>query len=186
MSSDPDLKTRLLQLVRDLADELRPASQFAQGLGIEHSLERDYGLDSLSRAELVTRIEAELGVTLDVAALARAETPGDLLRTIRTAAPAPALAASVRDADPDSDDPRVDYPPDSLDTLPDVLDWHAEHHGERLATGIARSARTTPATPGVRPSWPSCCRYRTATWSSRCRTPSTAWRSSMRAGCTAR
>ena len=44
MSSDPDLKTRLLQLVRDLADELRPASQFAQGLGIEHSLERDYGL----------------------------------------------------------------------------------------------------------------------------------------------
>ena len=136
MSSDPDLKTRLLQLVRDLADELRPASQFAQGLGIEHSLERDYGLDSLSRAELVTRIEAEPGVTLDVAALARAETPGDLLRTIRTAAPAPALAASVRDADPDSDDPRVDYPPDSLDTLPDVLDWHAEHHGERLLVTI--------------------------------------------------
>lgn len=84
----------------------------------------------------MTRIEAELGVTLDVAALARAETPGDLLRTIRTAAPAPALAASVRDADPDSDDPRVDYPPDSLDTLPDVLDWHAEHHGERLLVTI--------------------------------------------------
>ncbi len=63
----PDLAPRLLQLVRDLADELRPGTgfaEFAKHLGLDHSLERDYGLDSLSRAELLLRIERELGVAL--------------------------------------------------------------------------------------------------------------------------
>jgi acyl carrier protein len=65
----PDLTPRLVQLVRDLADELHPGSQFANGLGLDHSLERDYGLDSLSRVELLIRIERDLGVALGDAAL---------------------------------------------------------------------------------------------------------------------
>jgi 1-acyl-sn-glycerol-3-phosphate acyltransferase len=148
MSSDDDLKPRLLQLVRGLADELRPAGRFAQSLGLENSLERDYGLDSLSRAELVTRIESELGVTLDVAALAQAETPNDLLRAIRSPAPA-STPSPGPDPEPASDDSRIEYPPDSLATLPDVLDWHAERHGERLLVTLEsqRGAGTHPAQP---------------------------------------
>ena len=82
MSIDRDLTSELLRLVRELADQLRPGNDFAQALGIDHSLERDYGLDSLSRAELLTRIESELGVSLEPAALSQAETPHDLLRAI--------------------------------------------------------------------------------------------------------
>ena len=91
---DPDLTSALLQLVRDLADQLRPGSDFAQNLGIDHSLERDYGLDILSRAELLTRIESDLGVSLEAAAFSQAETPRDLLRVIRSTAPASAASAS--------------------------------------------------------------------------------------------
>jgi acyl carrier protein len=97
MSIERDLTPALLQLVRDLADQLRPGSDFAQRLGIDHSLERDYGLDSLSRAELVTRIESELGVSLERAALSQAETPHDLLRAIRSSAPASAGTAYAPD-----------------------------------------------------------------------------------------
>ena len=139
MPDDRDPKLRLLQLVRDLADELRPAGGFARNLGIEHSLERDYGLDSLSRAELVTRIESEFGVRLDPAALAQAETPHDLLR-ILVGAPAAGSAVAEAAADPDSDPPRDDarceLPPDALATLPDVLDWHAARRGKRLLVTI--------------------------------------------------
>ena len=142
MSSDRDLTPRLLQLVRDLADQLRPGNDFAQSLGIDHSLERDYGLDSLSRAELVTRIESELGVSLEEAALSQAETPHDLLRAI-VAAPASASTAFV--PEPARDDARIEYPPASLATLVDVLDWHAERHGERLLVTIESRARRDDA-----------------------------------------
>ena len=134
MSIDRDLTPALLRLVRDLADQLRPGNDFAQALGIHHSLERDYGLDSLSRAELLTRIESELGVSLEPAALAQAETPHDLLRALSSPAPAPAWSPSM--PEPARDDSRIEYPPATLDTLVDVLDWHAERHGERLLVTV--------------------------------------------------
>ncbi len=133
VSIDRDSTSALLQMVRNLADQLHPGSDFAQNLGIDHSLERDYGLDSLARVELATRIEAELGVSLDEAALAQAETPHDLLRAIVTA---PASASTASAPEPVHDDSRIEYPPDSLATLVDVLDWHADRHGERLLITI--------------------------------------------------
>ena len=38
--------------------------------------------------------------------------------------------------EPRRDDFRIEYPPATLDTLVDVLDWHAERHGERLLVTI--------------------------------------------------
>jgi len=118
--------------VRGLADELRPGAEFARRLGLDHALERDYGLDSLSRAELFLRIERDLGVALGETALSEAETPRDLLLLL-VAAPAHAserVRARVarrqlrKPAKPKSTTAR------SISTLVDVLDWHAEHHGE--------------------------------------------------------
>ncbi len=142
MSIDRDLTSALLQLVRDLADQLHPGNDFAQSLGIDHSLERDYGLDSLARVELATRIESELGVSLDEALLSQAETPHDLLRAI-VAAPASASTASA--PEPVHDDSRIEYPPASLATLVDVLDWHADRHGERLLIDDRIGARRNDA-----------------------------------------
>ena len=140
----PDLAPRLLQLVRDLADELHPGTgfgEFAKHLGLDHSLERDYGLDSLSRAELLLRIERELGVAPEEAALSEAETPRDLLRALlRVPVVAPARASSASAPVPpgvisETNEPEIrenQYPPDSIATLVEVLDWHALHHGDRL------------------------------------------------------
>lgn len=77
---------RLLGIVRGLARELRPHAPEVDHLQLDHSLERDFGLDSLARAELLARIERELGARLDEQALIGAETPRDLLRLIGLAA----------------------------------------------------------------------------------------------------
>ncbi|WP_085998762.1 AMP-binding protein [Rhodoferax ferrireducens] len=126
------LAPRLLATVRSVADELRPQARLAATLGLDDSLERDYGLDSLARVELIARLDRDLGVSLGEAAITQAETPRDLLRFItpvsgRGAAPARApQALTSREAVSD------DYPPDSVQTLVDVFEWHLQHHPDRV------------------------------------------------------
>ena len=121
--------TPLLELVRGLARELRPGANGIDRLGLDHELERDFGLDSLARVELLARIERELGVRLAEAAFAEAETPRDLLRQMGVAGPvetpSAAPAAAPAEAAPEQ-------PPDTLLTLVELLDWHVAQHGERV------------------------------------------------------
>jgi acyl carrier protein len=69
------LAPRVLQAVRSVANELRPQARLATGLGLDDSIERDYGLDSLGRVELLARIDRDLGIRLGEAALTEAGTP---------------------------------------------------------------------------------------------------------------
>lgn len=121
-------EAQLLDLVRGLSRELRPGAHGIDRLGLEHELERDFGLDSLARVELLARIERELGVRLAEAAFAEAETPRDLLRQMAepgpAEAPAPAPVAMAEAA--------PEQPPDTLLTLVELLDWHVAQHGERV------------------------------------------------------
>lgn len=126
----PDRSGQLLQLVRNLADELHRGSGSATSLGLDHALTRDYGLDSLARAELQLRIEREFGTTFAEASFAEAETPRDLLRALALAPAAGESSATM--PEPAADTTEIGYPPDSIATLVDVLDWHVEHHGDRL------------------------------------------------------
>jgi len=82
----PPAAERLLAIVRALSREIRPGVQQLDRLGLDHALERDFGLDSLARVELLARIERDLGVKLAEAAFAEAETPRDLLRQMGNAA----------------------------------------------------------------------------------------------------
>jgi len=121
---------RLLELLRALTRELHPQDARVDTLGLDHSLERDYGLDSLARVELAARIEQAWGVRLPEEAFSEAETPRDLLAFVAGAAPAespapaPAVPAHTADA--------VDSAPASAGTLAEAFDWHVERHPERV------------------------------------------------------
>jgi 1-acyl-sn-glycerol-3-phosphate acyltransferase len=141
----PEDRAALLATVRGVADELRPQAGLAASLGPDHSIERDFGLDSLARVELIARIGHDLGASLDEAALTAVETPRDLLRFIpsaggestlaatagtgalaplrheRTAATAPAPGGAGQ---PD--------PPALVRTLVEVFDWHLQRHPQRV------------------------------------------------------
>ncbi|MBP8298653.1 MAG: AMP-binding protein, partial [Burkholderiales bacterium] len=135
------LAPRLLATVRSVADELRPHAGLAATLGLDDSLERGYGLDSLARVELIARIGDELGVSLADAALTEAETPRDLLRFMARAADDGASLAPAgrqRGGRPAAaaDTAAELYPPDSIATLVDVFEWHLQRRPERVLISL--------------------------------------------------
>src|SRR5262245_35187767 len=74
---------RVLAVVAAVAREARPHVEVRATL--DSSLERELGLDSLARVELVLRLEREFALSLPEQALASSETPRDLLRFLLAA-----------------------------------------------------------------------------------------------------
>ena len=120
------LEHRVLQLVGQLVGEVRRGST-AAGIGPDDTLERDLGLGSLERIELVSRVERQLGVRLSDATIASIAAPRDLARAILAAEPArderrPQIVTPLDLATP---------APDDAETLVDVLRWHARERPDR-------------------------------------------------------
>ncbi|MBW2011511.1 MAG: acyl carrier protein, partial [Deltaproteobacteria bacterium] len=70
-TGDPvETTTVLLKIAEDLAAELHPRQAPLQPVMLDTSLDRDLGLDSLARVELLARIERTFGVTLSERAFA--------------------------------------------------------------------------------------------------------------------
>jgi 1-acyl-sn-glycerol-3-phosphate acyltransferase len=119
----------LVKLARDLAHELWPGRRAADRAGLDSSLDRDWGFDSLSRAELLLRVERAFGTHLPEQLLGEAETLRDLVNALakakaRVAAP-PERASRTPTSEP------AEPAPDTATTVTDVLDWHAGRQGER-------------------------------------------------------
>ena len=118
---------RLLQLIGQFVAESRP--QGAAAITLDSSFERDLGIDSLGRAELLLRTERAFNVSLPEHALTGAETPRDLLRFVLTAhAPSAAVERAVRVLTVATDE---SFPHDAT-TLIEVLEWHVAKHPDRL------------------------------------------------------
>src|SRR3954471_19446645 len=75
---------RLLAVVAEVAREARP--HVDAYVALDSSLERDLGLDSLARVELVLRLGRGFGATRPEQARASSETPRDLLRFLLASA----------------------------------------------------------------------------------------------------
>ena len=58
----PEATGRLLSLLRELAVEARPERADDLRVGLESDLERDLGLDSLAKSELLLRVEKEFAL----------------------------------------------------------------------------------------------------------------------------
>ena len=117
----------VLEIARALARELQPQRPSGQTLTLDSSLERDFGLDSLGRVELLSRLERSFGVRLPEEVLGSAETPRDLLQALLAAHPA------VSPAGPQVAEPlgAGEAAPARTRSLVEVLEWHAERHPER-------------------------------------------------------
>jgi acyl carrier protein len=127
----PDVTdAELLEVVRTLLGELHPNLPPPGRIALDSTFEEELGLDSLSRVELIARIEAAFGLSLPDRTFAQAQTPRDLLRVLQRLKPVPADREAVPAAAPASQE--AAGLPDDAETLLDVLEWHAAQHGERL------------------------------------------------------
>jgi len=126
---------RLLAAVHVVAKEARPHVE--PHATLDSSLEKELGLDSLARVELVLRLEKEFGVALPEQALATSETPRDLLRFLLSSAghaPASAARAAGRSAPAGTGQAEgVRAPSDTqARTLTEALEYHVARQPDRL------------------------------------------------------
>ena len=85
------IEERVLEVVRGMMEELG-AGRAPRALTARSSLERDAGLGSLERVELLLRLEAAFGRSLDEGAL-QADTAAELARAVRQAGGPPSVTA---------------------------------------------------------------------------------------------
>ena len=121
---------RLLVLVAEMAEEIHPRQNLASLVSLEKSLERDLGFDSLSRMELLQRIERKFNITLSERTLTQSDTPAEILAEIG------GHSTGVSSTDFDevklSEQSEAEAAPKELRTLNDILKWHAATHPERI------------------------------------------------------
>ena len=79
---DPERRPEIIGVVRQLVAELRGRRAGTVDVSPRSRLDRDLGIDSLGRTELILRIERALRVRLPSSAVAEVETIGDLLAAI--------------------------------------------------------------------------------------------------------
>jgi acyl carrier protein len=119
---------RVLSVVAAVAREARPNVETY--VTLDSSLERELGLDSLARVELVLRLEREFAVSLPEQALASSETARDLLRFL-LAGRGQAPQAADRTVASLSNTEGV-RPPERAQTLTEALEYHVERQPDRL------------------------------------------------------
>ncbi len=118
----------VLGAVSSLVSEL--GSQDAERrVSLDASLDRELGLGSLERVELLVRIETACGVRLPETGIQTAETPADWVRTVREAESVP----SGNDRSPIVQPSRDAYPPPATAlTLAEVLHRQVERDPGRV------------------------------------------------------
>ncbi len=137
------VEQQLLDIIGGLVAEL--GAGVTRRPALDDSLDRDLGISSLERVELLLRLERAFGVRLPDSVMAEAATPRELVAAILGAAPStPEVApAPVSPATPGTPAPA------SARTLVDVLRWHAERTPDRTHIHLRQEDGTeTPITYG--------------------------------------
>ncbi|MFZ4535562.1 AMP-binding protein [Propionivibrio sp.] len=126
-SDNGETSARLLRVVRTLVEETHPGRTGTINPGSH--LERNLGLDSLARVELLMRLENEFNTSLPEAALTEAETVRDLLRFIGATVKSENTGMPGKFVELEQE--TITGLPDQASTLVEVLEWHAAHHPQR-------------------------------------------------------
>jgi len=141
------VRERVLDVIRGLLEELGSQGALPM-LGLSSQLDRDLGLGSLERVELLARLENAFGARLPDRVSSEADTPEDLARAILEAP-----GSTVEEVEPEST-VRAYVPAQKLqreadgagiftaETLIDVLRYRAAHNAEQTHLTITEDGDT--------------------------------------------
>ena len=118
----------LLSKVREIVYELHPHMRDGVPVTLDSTLDRDLGLDSLARVEMLVRLEQSFGATLSEDTLANVETPRDVLRALLAGNSGQRAGDVVPVEVADVEEIPV---PTAARTLLEALDWHVQSHPQR-------------------------------------------------------
>jgi 1-acyl-sn-glycerol-3-phosphate acyltransferase len=128
----------LVAIVGKLARELHPQHVGPGAISLSSRLERDLGIDSLGRTELVLRLERAFGVRLSINLVGQASTVGDLWQALELAGQSGATITSM----PAAPSLGVASAATEARTLLEVLEWHVAQHPERLHLAVLEDDAT--------------------------------------------
>jgi len=137
------LAAQLLEIIRALTLEMQPGRSHVQ-IGIDTDLVRELGFDSLTRVELLLRIERGLEVHLPEHVFSTAETPRDLLQAVLSARSANREVPVPIEFD-QAEPGVVDAVPTHCDTLLSVLAWRAQQQPERIHVQLYETDAEAPS-----------------------------------------
>jgi 1-acyl-sn-glycerol-3-phosphate acyltransferase len=125
----PVVENQVLDVVAGLVSEL------GEGAGrrpsLDDALDRDLGISSLERVELLLRLEQAFGVRLADSVMAEAATPRDLVTSILEAGPAAEATPVVRQAAVPATPAPTSIPTEARSLL-EALRWHADRSPDRI------------------------------------------------------
>jgi len=124
----PSREHEVVTVVRDLVREIAPQRLKRGDVTLGSRLDRDLGIDSLARTELVLRIERAFRVRLPVTEVAEMETVADLAKALGHAGAITALSPDVAVQSKSA----IIGTPDHVKTLTEMLDWHAAEHPDHI------------------------------------------------------
>ena len=164
----PDAQA-LVAAMREIVAELHPHLGARADVTLDSSLDRDLGLDSLSRMELLSRLERRFGITIPETVMANAETARELLPALRAGerhrraagaaragegvhGPEAAHGAGAARPSPTGLDaagtPEAeDAIPTGASTLLEAVDFHARRHGDRVHVELYGAAGAPAGEP---------------------------------------
>jgi 1-acyl-sn-glycerol-3-phosphate acyltransferase len=135
---------RLVGAVRDLVAELQPRRLQFTDVTLSSRLERDLGIDSLGRTELISRLERVFALRIPAELVSEAETIADLIPALDAAEPDEKLAAEAKAVHA----PKLAQveQPVAAKTLTEALDWHVSEHPGRLHVTVLKDHANVLAT----------------------------------------
>jgi acyl-CoA synthetase (AMP-forming)/AMP-acid ligase II/acyl carrier protein len=133
----------LIALVTDLVRELHGQGGRAADVSLSSRLDRDLGIDSLGRTELVLRVERVFRVRLPVSVMGEADTVADILTALQRSAPDTGIGIAVEA--PMTAQPAVAAAAQAR-TLVEVLEWHVARNPDRRHVTVLQDERTVLAT----------------------------------------
>jgi len=144
--SGPSQASTLLRVLADLVRELRGPSSSLLNISLSSRLDRDLGIDSLGRTELVMRIERAFRVRLPVSVMAEASTVGDLLRALERATSESGASevhavAEISEAETQAVTPAIE-----ANTLLAALEWHVARNPDRAHVTVLQDENIVLAT----------------------------------------
>ena len=142
-SAEKPRERELTALIGELVRELHPQRARFIEVGPSSHIERDLGIDSLARTELILRIERAFRVRLPAQTVGEADTVDDLLAALRLARPPEDRARLLAPAAP-----RLPLVPAASEarTLLEVLEWHVAQHPDRLHVTVLEDEATVLGT----------------------------------------
>jgi len=136
----------LIAVASNLVRELRGTSAHLN-VTLSSRLDRDLGIDSLGRTELVLRIEREFRIRLPISVMAEAETVQDILTVLEAAAfnkGAPDIRVVIAAEAAIAAQPVVAAT--EAKTLVEALEWHVARNPDRVHVTVLQDESTVLAT----------------------------------------